>query len=59
MFQPLANRSRFGGAPVPDTRESQKDFAKASGTHVRDSGNHSRFVIITDYSGVLTTISRP
>jgi endo-alpha-1,4-polygalactosaminidase (GH114 family) len=42
-----------GLAGVADYRESQKNFAKAIWHHVRDRHPNSRFVIITNYSGVL------
>jgi endo-alpha-1,4-polygalactosaminidase (GH114 family) len=42
-----------GEAGVADYRESQKDFAKAIWHHVRDRYHNPRFVIITNYSGVL------
>jgi endo-alpha-1,4-polygalactosaminidase (GH114 family) len=42
-----------GLAGVADYRESQKDFAKAIWHHVRDRYHNPRFVIITNYSGVL------
>jgi endo-alpha-1,4-polygalactosaminidase (GH114 family) len=41
-----------GLAGVADYRERQKDFAKAIWHHVRDRHHNSRFVIITNYSGV-------
>jgi endo-alpha-1,4-polygalactosaminidase (GH114 family) len=42
-----------GLAGVPNYRESQKEFAKAIWQHVRDRHRNSRFIIITNYSGVL------
>jgi uncharacterized protein (TIGR01370 family) len=39
-------------AGVADYRERQKDLAKAIWHHVRDHRHNSRFVIITNYSGV-------
>jgi endo-alpha-1,4-polygalactosaminidase (GH114 family) len=42
-----------GLAGVADYRENQKDFAKAIWHHIRDRHPNSRFVIITNYSGVL------
>ena len=45
--------SAAGLAGVADYRESQKDFARAIWHHVRVRHHNSRFVIITNYSGVL------
>jgi endo-alpha-1,4-polygalactosaminidase (GH114 family) len=42
-----------GLAGVADYRDRQKDFARAVWHHVRDRHHNSRFVIITNYSGVL------
>jgi len=42
-----------GLAGVADYRQSQKDLAKAIWQHVREHHRDSRFVIITNYSGVL------
>ena len=41
-----------GLAGVPDYRERQKDLAKAIWHHIRERRGNSRFVIITNYSGV-------
>jgi len=41
-----------GLAGVADYRERQKEFAKAIWHHVRHRRDNSRFVIITNYSGV-------
>jgi endo-alpha-1,4-polygalactosaminidase (GH114 family) len=47
------NGSAAGQAGIADYREAQKDFAKAIWHHIRDRHHNSRFVIITNYSGVL------
>ena len=49
------NGSAAGQAGVANYQESQKEFAQAIWNHIRHERHNARFIVITNYSGVLET----